>query len=149
MSARSVCSGTRPSRYHSVRAISPPFKRPGTITFTPRAPRRMALCTARFMARGIQGDADVLGRTLDNNLAECGVSQLLLQVLAQLDIRRQVVGVMLAARVPLCGPVADNAEAKTVRVDLLSHLLAPLLHRLFAHRDGGMAGVACGVGDAR
>ena len=29
MSARSVCSGTRPSRYHSVRAISMPFRRPG------------------------------------------------------------------------------------------------------------------------
>ena len=29
MSARSVWSGTRPSRYHSVRAISMPFRRPG------------------------------------------------------------------------------------------------------------------------
>ena len=28
MSARSVCSGTRPSRYHSRRAISAPFRRP-------------------------------------------------------------------------------------------------------------------------
>ena len=28
MSARNVCSGTRPSRYHSERAISAPFKRP-------------------------------------------------------------------------------------------------------------------------
>ena len=51
MSARKVCSGMRPSRYHSVRAISEPFRRPETRTFTPRAPERMVLITARFMAR--------------------------------------------------------------------------------------------------
>ncbi len=51
MSARKVCSGMRPSRYHSVRAISEPFKRPDTRTFTPNAPLRMVLITARFMAR--------------------------------------------------------------------------------------------------
>ena len=31
MSARSVCSGTRPSRYHSVRVISEPPRRPGAL----------------------------------------------------------------------------------------------------------------------
>ena len=51
MSARKVCSGMRPSRYHSVRAISAPFRRPETRTFTPSAPLRMVLITARFMAR--------------------------------------------------------------------------------------------------
>ena len=51
MSARKVCSGMRPSRYHSVRAISEPLSRPETRTFTPRAPLRMVLMTARFMAR--------------------------------------------------------------------------------------------------
>ncbi len=51
MSARKVCSGTRPSRYHSVRAISEPFRRPETRIFTPSAPERMVLITARFMAR--------------------------------------------------------------------------------------------------
>src|SRR5579875_980312 len=51
MSARNVCSGIRPSRYHSVRAISAPFRRPETRTFTPSAPLRMVLITARFMAR--------------------------------------------------------------------------------------------------
>ncbi len=51
MSARKVCSGMRPSRYHSVRAISAPFRRPETRTFTPSAPLRIVLITARFMAR--------------------------------------------------------------------------------------------------
>ena len=76
-------------------------------------------------ARGVQRDADVLGRTLNHNLAECGMGQLLLEVFAQLDVRRQVGGIVFAARVPLCGPVADNTETKTVWVDLLSHYLLP------------------------
>ena len=51
MSARNVCSGTRPSRLVSVRAISEPFKRPEMRTLMPSAPERMVLVTARFMAR--------------------------------------------------------------------------------------------------
>src|ERR1700720_2542859 len=51
MSARSVCSGTRPSRYHSMRAISAPPRRPEQLIRMPSAPRRIADCTARFMAR--------------------------------------------------------------------------------------------------
>src|SRR3954470_3797773 len=51
MSARKVCSGTRPSRYHSLRAISEPPRRPEHWTRMPRAPAFCAVCTARFMAR--------------------------------------------------------------------------------------------------
>ena len=51
MSARSVCNGTRPSRYHSVRLISAPPRRPEHWTLMPRAPARWAFCTARFIAR--------------------------------------------------------------------------------------------------
>src|SRR5262245_58151426 len=51
MSARKVCSGMRPSRYHSVRAISAPFRRPETRTLMPSAPLRMVFVTARFIAR--------------------------------------------------------------------------------------------------
>ena len=43
MSARIVCSGTRPSWYISVRAISEPPRRPETWIFTPFAPERIAL----------------------------------------------------------------------------------------------------------
>ena len=51
MSARSVWSGTRPSRYHSQRAISIPFNRPEHMILMPWAPRRIAFCIARFIAR--------------------------------------------------------------------------------------------------
>ncbi len=51
MRARSVCSGTRPSRYHSRRDISVPPRRPPHCTRTPRAPARIAVWTARRMAR--------------------------------------------------------------------------------------------------
>src|SRR5213592_4940811 len=51
MSARIVCSGTRPSRYHSLRAISPPPSRPAHAIRMPSAPRRSAEVTAFFMAR--------------------------------------------------------------------------------------------------
>src|SRR5512137_1827575 len=51
MSARSVWSGTRPSRYHSVRAISIPFSRPAHMILIPCAPSRIAFCIARFIAR--------------------------------------------------------------------------------------------------
>src|SRR4030095_1977621 len=51
MSARSVCSGNCPCRYHSERAISAPFRRPDTRTLMPRAPNRSADSTALRIAR--------------------------------------------------------------------------------------------------
>src|SRR5579871_3525259 len=51
MSARSVCSGNRPCRYHSERAISLPFSRPLTRTLIPLQPKRSAESTALRMAR--------------------------------------------------------------------------------------------------
>ena len=41
MSARKVCSGIRPSRLHSVRAISAPFRRPEARTLMPSAPQQL------------------------------------------------------------------------------------------------------------
>ena len=162
MSARSVCSGTRPSRYHSVRAISMPFRRPALMILMPCAPRRMAFCIARFIARrnmmrfssccaiesamscasssglrissmltctgtpimrcscprsdldvlalladdhararAVNRDARVLGRTLDHDLAHRGVRELLLQVVADLDVLVQHGREVLAVGVPL------------------------------------------------
>src|ERR1019366_1401156 len=40
MSARNVCSGRRPCKYHSERAISFPFNRPETRTLIPLQPQR-------------------------------------------------------------------------------------------------------------
>ena len=46
-----VWSGTLPSRYCSVRAISDPPRRPEQRTLMPSAPCSMAICTDFFMAR--------------------------------------------------------------------------------------------------
>ena len=51
MSARRVCRGSWPWRYHSDRAISAPFRRPPTRTLMPRAPNRSADSTAFRIAR--------------------------------------------------------------------------------------------------
>jgi len=51
MSARSVCSGTRPRRSDSRRDISLPPSRPATLIRTPLAPRSIARCTDCFIAR--------------------------------------------------------------------------------------------------
>src|SRR5438067_690233 len=51
MSARSVCKGRRPCRYHSERAISFPFRRPLTRTLIPLQPKRSAESTALRIAR--------------------------------------------------------------------------------------------------
>ena len=51
MSAFRVCSGMLPSLYHSQRAISMPFRRPEDMILMPLAPRRIAFCIARFIAR--------------------------------------------------------------------------------------------------
>src|SRR5260364_152734 len=57
ISERNVCRGTRPSRYHSVRAISMPFSRPELLILMPCAPRRIAFCIAHFLAIDMHRDA--------------------------------------------------------------------------------------------
>ena len=68
MSARSVWSGTRPSRYHS-QAISMPFRRPERHDLMPWAPRRIAFCIARFIARRNAMRSELLGDVLGDQLA--------------------------------------------------------------------------------
>src|SRR5256884_1504160 len=51
MSARSVCNGNRPCKYHSERAISFPFNRPLTRTLIPLQPKRSAESTDLRIAR--------------------------------------------------------------------------------------------------
>jgi hypothetical protein len=147
MSARSVCSGTRPSRYHSVRAISAPPRRPATVEtnalgahahrrlhralhgaaerdtalelagdafsdevrvgfrladldevqehfvlaeladrLAQRLDVRALLADHHARAGGVNGDAALLVRTLDDDLADAGLFQLFLDVLADLDV---------------------------------------------------------------
>jgi hypothetical protein len=51
MSARIVWSGTRPSRYHSVRGDLDAVQPPALMILMPCAPRRIAFVMARFIAR--------------------------------------------------------------------------------------------------
>src|SRR5689334_2066837 len=72
-------------------------------------------------ARREDGDARVLGGALDHDLAHGRVRELLLQVLADLDVLGEHAREVLGVRVPLRSPVAVHREAKAGRVDLLSH----------------------------
>ena len=51
MSARSVCSGSRPCKCHSLRAIILPFSLPATQILMPLQPKRWANSTDLRMAR--------------------------------------------------------------------------------------------------
>src|SRR5690242_7170767 len=72
-------------------------------------------------ARREDGDTRVLGGALDHDLAHGRVRELLLQVLADLDVLGEHAREVLGVRVPLRAPVAVHREAKAGRVDLLSH----------------------------
>src|SRR5579859_3384542 len=184
MSARSVCSGSRPCRYHSFRAISAPFKRPATRTFMPLQPKRSAESTAlriarrkatRFSscnaidsdelriefrtvhflnidmhlalgallhfllelidfrafaanddarARGIDAHDELVGGALDIDRADARAFELLFQLAAQLHVFVKKIGVV-AVGVPARFPRLVVAEAKPVRVCLLSHYFFP------------------------
>src|SRR5437868_7064497 len=72
-------------------------------------------------ARREDGDARVLGRALDHDLADGGVRELLLEVLAHLDVLGEHAGEILGVREPLRAPVAVHRQAEPDRIDLLSH----------------------------
>src|SRR5579862_317659 len=71
--------------------------------------------------RRVDRDARVLRRTLDDDLAHGGVRELLLEVLADLDVLGEHPREVLGVRVPLRAPVSIHREAEAGRVDLLSH----------------------------
>src|SRR5215470_10553079 len=77
MSARMVCSGTRPSRYHSRRAISAPPNRPEQAIRMPSAPSRNAEVTAFFMAPEGHALLELEGHVLRHQLrVELGMDDL-------------------------------------------------------------------------
>ena len=117
MSARSVCSGTRPSRYHSVRAISAPPRRPEHCTWMPRAPAFWALCTARFMARRNAAAGELVGDALgDEGGVELGLLDLL-DVELHLGVAGDL-GQPAAQAVGLGASAPDHdARARGVHVD--------------------------------
>src|SRR6266545_4938429 len=72
-------------------------------------------------ARAVDRDPRVLRRTLDRDLADRRMAQLLFQVLADLDVFLQRRRERLAVGEPLRRPVAGDGEAKAGRMDFLSH----------------------------
>jgi hypothetical protein len=69
------------------------------------------------------GDAGVLGRTLNQDARDSGVLQLGLQILAHLDVLGQHAREAAIARVPAAGPVTAYRKTEASRVDFLSHVL--------------------------
>ena len=71
----------------------------------------------------VDRDACVLGGTLDQHAGDRCVLELLLQVLAHLDVFGQHAGEVLVAGIPAAGPIAADRKAEAGGVDFLSHSL--------------------------
>src|SRR5690606_18741389 len=84
-----------------------------------------ALADHHARAGGVDGDAGVVGRTLDQDLADAGLGQLLAQHVADLEVGGQVVGELLLAGVPLGVPVLGDAQADADRIDFVTHDYLP------------------------
>ncbi|MPM63254.1 hypothetical protein SDC9_110134 [bioreactor metagenome] len=70
---------------------------------------------------GVNGDAGVLGRTLDQDATNGGVRQFTLQVLAYLDVFLQHARKVLAVSVPARTPVLGDGQTEASRMNFLSH----------------------------
>src|SRR4029453_17527778 len=77
-------------------------------------------------ARGMDGDAALLVRALDDALGDRRLLQLVLQVLADLDVLVQQVAVLASVGEPARIPRAVDAEAQADRIDFLAHQGASL-----------------------
>src|SRR5690606_32613212 len=71
----------------------------------------------------VNGDAGILGRTLDEDARNRSILQLGLEVLAHLDVFGQHAGEVTVAGVPTASPVAADRKAEAGRMDFLSHSL--------------------------
>ena len=71
----------------------------------------------------VDGDAGVLGRTLDQDARNRSILQLGLEVLTHLDVFGQHAGKVTVAGVPAARPVAGDRKAEAGRMDFLSHSL--------------------------
>src|SRR5215471_4792702 len=85
----------------------------------------------------VDGDAGVLRRPLDHHLADRGVREALLQVIADLEVLVQHRREVLAVRVPARGPVLVDAEPEADRMNFLSHEIS----YFFAGFAAGFAGL--------
>src|SRR5690606_17391111 len=80
-----------------------------------------ALADHHTRTRRINGNAGILGRTLDDHAPHRGVLEFLLQVLAHADVFGQHAAEVLVVRVPAGSPVAVDREPEPDRMNFLSH----------------------------
>ena len=73
----------------------------------------------------VDGDACVLGRTLDQHAANRGVLQALLEELAHLQVFCKLAGEVFVTCIPTRSPVAADGKPESGRVNFLSHFLGP------------------------
>src|SRR5699024_6190045 len=71
--------------------------------------------------RGVDGDAGVLGRPFDDDLAHCSVLQLFLEVFTYLYVVAEHAGKCLFGGIPAGCPVAIDCQTEPDRVYFLSH----------------------------
>jgi len=71
--------------------------------------------------RGVDVDRDPLLVLADQDVGQPRVRELLVDVLADLDVLEQVLRELLRARVPVRLPIVDDADAHSAGMDLLTH----------------------------
>src|SRR5690606_32818858 len=74
--------------------------------------------------RSVNGDAALLVRALDHDLRDGGLLQLLLEILADLQVLVQQLAVLAGVGVPARVPGAVDAETQADRIDFLTHYAA-------------------------
>src|SRR5262245_47571579 len=89
--------------------------------------------------RGMNRDAALFVRPFDHDARYAGLFQLVLQVIADLDVLLQELAILLFARVPARIPGAIDAEPKPDRIDLLTHQAFSLV-LVWTRRLAGAAG---------
>jgi hypothetical protein len=70
----------------------------------------------------VDRDARVVGRTLDQDLRDAGLRELLAQHVADLEVGDQVIRVVLLAGEPLGIPVLGDAQADAGRMNFMTHV---------------------------
>src|SRR5699024_9028730 len=84
-----------------------------------------ALADHHPRAGRVDGHARDLGRTLDQDLADAGLGQLLAQHLADLEVGGEIFGVFLLVGVPLGVPILGKTEAIAGGMNLVTHSCLP------------------------
>src|SRR5207342_422003 len=84
-----------------------------------------ALADHHARASRVDGDARRVRGTLDQDLADAGLRELLAQHLADLEVSGEVLAVLALVGEPLRVPVLGDAKADADRMDFMTHVLSP------------------------